>query len=93
MGRTVCTLIDTVVVDMLKLSKGFDDVEVILSPSNHIFRSTVHTVIKHLQRLALSAPHHVTRIRYLIDMSPHFSSVVHSAIKHIHNIQKVVTVI
>jgi hypothetical protein len=48
---TINALINPVIVDVLEFSERLDDVQIVLSPAHDIFRSTVDTIIKDLQRL------------------------------------------
>lgn len=49
----------------------------------------MNTIIKHLQCLLINP---LLNRGNLVDVSPHFPSVIHSTIKHIHHIQKIMTI-
>src|SRR3981189_1008746 len=51
-GRTICPLINPLIIDMLKLPERLDDIEIIFPPSNDILRPSVNTIIEYLQGLS-----------------------------------------
>ncbi len=55
-GQTILTNIATLLVDVLELAQGFNDIDALPSPRNDQFGTLMKTVVKHLQSLEYVSP-------------------------------------
>ena len=72
---TVLANIPSVLIDILKLTEGLDDVDILPGPRHNHLRSLVETIVQNFQRFE--------------NMSPVLSLIIQPFVQHVHNLVEI----